>query len=87
MKDREEVHERIASGDFSASLYSQVQKRVLTLLRQSILPLWKGTSSFKEALKTLGMKDLNELRVARQQMSTRPGSKTIEEMTMSVEDV
>jgi hypothetical protein len=87
MKDREEIQEKIEAEDFTVELFQGAEKHCYTLLRQSIVPLWKASPSFKEAMKKLGIKDLNDLRATRLSQSKKKSRLTGDEHSVAMEDM
>ena len=70
MKDREDIMEKIEGGTLGDDLFSEAEKCTFALLRQSIIPLWKGSALYREGLRLHGVADIHELR------PDRKGSKT-----------
>jgi len=67
MKFREEIMEKIESGEFQDALFMSAEKATFILMKQSILPLWKGTPGYKEALKKRNIKTVRDLRPTKAQ--------------------
>jgi len=79
MRDREEIMEKIDAALFSDDLLSTAEKSMTGLMRQSILPLWRASASYREAMKEYKVRDLEELRAQRQSKSKTTSKITFEE--------
>jgi len=61
MTMKESIMERIDENRVDYTLFDPAESHALNLLRYSVLPLWKGTVAFKEALKRLKVNTIEEL--------------------------
>jgi len=65
MNMRETIMEKIESQTVDRTIFDDAEKHALNLLRYSVMPLWKSTTEFKNALKKLKITDLQELKAKR----------------------
>jgi len=63
MDIREKITKDIKEENFSPFLFDQALNHTMEMLRQSIFPLWKKSPLFKESMKALNVKNMQELRV------------------------
>jgi len=75
--------EKIEAADFNDDMLLKAEKHCYMLIRQSVIPLWKATPLYREAMKQHGVKDLNELRAIK--YSKRTHSKSQIEIEVQVE--
>jgi len=70
--------EKIDGGNFPDDLLAQAEKATFELMRHSIIPLWKTTALYREALKEHGVKDIREIKLERKSNSRSMGDVEIQ---------
>lgn len=69
MKEREEIMEKVEAGKLTDDLLHTAEMNIYDLMRHSIIPMWKGSAFYRDAMKQLKVNDLEELRGLRHERS------------------
>jgi len=65
MRVRDEILGKIEAGEIDEAMFREAEKGVSELMNHSILPLWKASASYKEAMRQRNIHGITELRSLR----------------------